>query len=396
MTEIAPNLTAKDPLSPDSLAITICSRRFVPDGGGTERHTYRLASALAKRDIKVTVVTGRYRGRPKFEEVAGILIRRLFVGIYVPVVHELIFQLSFFWYLIRRRREYDIVQLSHTQLSALVAVTVARFTGKRIVTRNSTAGENGDLASWASIPFGKRLLRLLADRVDAAVAVSAITEDEFIKVGVPKQKIHMIQNSVEIPDVGPVDAVELRRPLGLLQETFVVVFVGRLSPVKAPGDLLTAWTQFSRHFADTQLIFLGEGELAGELQKQAIQDGLVEQVRFLGRVDNVNDYLLAADTFVLPSISEAMPNALLEAMAVGLPVIASAVGGITDAVEHRQNGLLYTSGDINGLADCLLELAQSPELQAKLGATARQTVVERYDLERMTDRYIALYHELLA
>ena len=396
MIEIVPDLAAKDLNSPDSLAITICSRRFVPDGGGTEFHTYRLATSLAKRGTKVTVVTGRYQGRPKTETKQGFLIRRLFIGKYVPVVHEFIFQLSFLWYLIRYRNEYDIVQLSHTQLSALVAVVVAKLTGKPVVTRNSTAGENGDLSSWASVPFGKRLLRLTADRVDAAVAVSAVTKDEFMKVGVPKQKIHLIQNSVEIPAVGPVDVVELRHRLELLQEAFIVIFVGRLSSVKAPGELLAAWTRFSRHFADTQLIFLGEGELAGDLQKQVVQDGLVERVRFLGRVDNVDDYLFAADTFVLPSISEAMPNALLEAMAVGLPVIASAVGGITDVVEHRQNGLLYASGDVKDLADRLLELARSPKLRAKLGASARQSVLEEYDLEQMTDRYLALYHELLA
>jgi hypothetical protein len=115
--------------APRSLAVTIYSRRFIPDGGGTEQHTYRLAKNLAKRRINVTVVTGRYRGRLKIEEVDGILIRRLFVGLYVPVVHELIFQLSFFYYLIRYRHEYDIIQLSHTQLSALVAVLVARLIG---------------------------------------------------------------------------------------------------------------------------------------------------------------------------------------------------------------------------------------------------------------------------
>ena len=394
--EIDPDVISRSPDSAGSFAIAICSRRFVPDGGGTEYHTYRLATTLATRGASVTVVTGRYRGRPKTENVDGVLIRRLFIGIYLPVVHEIFYQLSLFWHLLWHRREYDIIQLSHTQLSALVAVTVARFMDKHVVTRNSTAGENGDLASWTSIPFGKRLLRFVTRNVDAAVAVSTVTKDEFLEVGVPTKKIWLIQNGVEIPDVVPVDILKLRRRLGLLQGAFVVVFSGRLSPVKAPGDLLAAWTRFSQQFADTQLVFLGDGELERDLRAQVVQNELGDRVRFSGRVDNVNDYLLAADAFVLPSVSEAMPNALLEAMAVRLPVVASAVGGVEDVIDHRHNGLLYTTGDIEALAGYLLELAQSPELRDKLGTNARQTIVEKYDLERMTDRYIALYHKLSA
>jgi glycosyltransferase involved in cell wall biosynthesis len=188
----------------------------------------------------------------------------------------------------------------------------------------------------------------------------------------------------------------VRQRLAISPKTFVVAFAGRLSPVKAPGDLLDAWVLFSRQYADTRLLFVGDGELAQALQAQVAQNGLAEQVQFLGQVDDISDYLLVADAFVLPSLSEAMPNALLEAMAVGLPVIASAVGGILDVVEHGRNGLLFTPGDIDALAACLFEIAQSPELREKLGANARQTIIDEYDLEQMTDRYLALYHELTA
>lgn len=378
------------------IAIAICSRRFVPDGGGTEQHTHRLAVELASREHQVTVVTGRYKGRPSIERANGFLIRRLFVGAHVPVLHEVLLQLSFLWYLIRHSDEYEIVQLSHSQLSVLTAVLVGRFSKKPVVARNSTAGAGGDLASWSSVPLGAQLLRWTLERVNAAVAVSAVTGDEFLAAGVPEQRIQLIENGVEVGGAGRDDADSLRRELGLRTGAFVVLFIGRLVPVKAPGDLIDAWLRFAKRHGDTQLVFLGEGELEDDLRAQIVKSGQVENAILAGRVNNVNEYLLAADVFVLPSVSEAMPNALLEAMAAGLPVIASAVGGILDVVDHGENGLLYSPGDTEGLGNCLLAMARSPEQRTRFGENARQTIIDRFSLERMTDRYVGLYQALLS
>jgi len=127
-----------------------------------------------------------------------------------------------------------------------------------------------------------------------------------------------------------------------------------------------------------------------------MQAGLTDSVVFTGRVDNVDDYLRVADIFVLPSTTEGMSIALLEAMAVGLPVVASRVSGTVDVIKHGKNGLLFEPGNGTGLTDCIISLIESPNRQAELGSQARKTVEQHFSLDRIADRYAALYGSLLS
>ena len=127
------------------------------------------------------------------------------------------------------------------------------------------------------------------------------------------------------------------------------------------------------------------------LEARTRQAGLTDSVVFTGRVENVEDYLRAADIFVLPSTTEGMSVALLEAMAVGLPVVASRVSGTVDVIKHGENGLLFEPGDVEGLADCITSLIESPNQRAELASQARKTVEQHFSLDRAADRYVALY-----
>lgn len=377
-------------------SVILCIRHFFPDGGGAEVSARRMSMRLVQRGIPLTVLTGRYRGRLRVEKLDGVLVRRHFIGLYVPVLHELCYLASLAWELVARRHEYDIVHMFQTHLSAFVVVALAKRLGKRVITRISCAGEFGDMAVWSSIPGGGRLLRHVHANVDAAIAVSKETMAELKQKGLDPKIIWYIPNGVAIPPSVVRDRTVIRARLGLSPRALITVFIGRLTAQKVPELLLDAWVVIRRKYPDAQLVLLGEGEQRAMLQAKVRRENLAQAVVFAGQVDNVNDYLEASDVFVLPSASEGLSNALLEAMAAGLPVVASRVSGTVDAVQDGKNGLLFERGDMKGLVDCLTSLIESPNQRAELGSQARKTVKQHFSLDRAADRYVALYRSLLS
>jgi glycosyltransferase involved in cell wall biosynthesis len=376
--------------------VILSIRHYFPDGGGAEVLARRLAVGLIQRGVPLTVLTGRYGGRPSFEIMDGVPVRRRFIGVYAPVLHEICYLTSFAWELIARRHEYDIVHVFQTHLSAFVAVTIAKRFGKRVVTTAHGAGQGGDMALWRGLLGGKGLLKKVRANVDAATSVSRQVTDELYKAGFAPERTWYIPNGVPIPQSSDrQDRVALRKCLGLPRNAFVGVFVGRLSREKAPGLLLHAWEDILKRYPESRLVFLGEGRQQADLKLYAKRACIEAKIVFAGRVVNVDDYLNASDVFILPSKTEGMSIALLEAMAVGLPVVASRVSGTVDVVEHGENGLLFQSGDREGLIRCLSVLSESTALRADFGKRGRKTVEQRFGLNAMVERYAELYNSVL-
>jgi len=219
---------------------------------------------------------------------------------------------------------------------------------------------------------------------------------ELLEAGFDPKRTWHIANGVPIPLLAIRDTSALRTILGLRSDAFIGVFVGRLTDEKAPEVLLESWMAVLRRYSTSQLVFIGEGEKRAMLEAKARQAGLAESVVFTGQVDNVEDYLNAADIFVLPSIAEGMSIALLEAMAAGLPVVASRVSGTVDVIEHGRNGLLFEPGDVEGLVGCISSLIELPEQRTELGRKARETVEQQFSLDKTADAYVDLYESLIS
>jgi glycosyltransferase involved in cell wall biosynthesis len=122
---------------------------------------------------------------------------------------------------------------------------------------------------------------------------------------------------------------------------------------------------------------------------------IADNVHFIGQVANVDEFYQLSDIFVLPSYAEGMPNALLEAMACGLPVIASRIGGVVDVVEEGKTGILFESGNVAELSSALKRLLEDGALRRKLGAEARKTIIEKFSIDKVVYEYIGLYKKLL-
>ena len=226
--------------------------------------------------------------------------------------------------------------------------------------------------------------------VSAAVAASL---DDVYRVG----QCRHIANGIQVASYGKaaVARAEWRARLGFGADDVLFACVARLKGVKNHRMLLDAFARMPAQNKRTRLLLLGEGPLQASLESYAQSAGIADRAHFLGLRDDVPDALAAADVFVLSSKWEGNPLSVMEAMAAGLPVVATRVGGIPELVEHGVHGMLVPAGDAGAMSHALALLADSPDLRQAWSAAARRRAVESFDIERMVDNYESLYLESL-
>jgi glycosyltransferase involved in cell wall biosynthesis len=216
----------------------------------------------------------------------------------------------------------------------------------------------------------------------AVVANSAAARDQLERERVPVDRLRVIPNGLDparFPAHPSRDAI--RR----------VVTVANLRPEKGHDTLLAAAPRILQRYPDASFTFVGDGSRRDALELLTRALGLAGRVHFLGERRDVAPILADADLFVLPSRSEAFPNAVIEAMAAGLPVVATDVGGIPEVVRHHETGVLVQPGDADGLAEAVVALMDQPQRAAGLGRAARDSVARHYTLDRMVEAFEHLY-----
>jgi len=230
------------------------------------------------------------------------------------------------------------------------------------------------------------LLRLLARRASTVVCVA----DEVASylegvVGVPRGKLQVLRNGVD---------TELFRP-GLADEPLwsgpVVGTVGRLDPLKDHLTLLRAFRLLVERVPNIKLVIVGDGPLRGELEAASRGLGIGDKVAFLGRRSDIARLLRGMHVFVLSSVKEGLPLALLEAMASGIPVVATNVGGVPQVVQDGHTGILCPPGEPFELAQSINQLILDEELRRRVAANARSLVEHSYSLRAMLSGYESLY-----
>ena len=242
----------------------------------------------------------------------------------------------------------------------------------------------------------RRANRFAARFTDYTVAVSAdnakyICDEE----GVNPARLMVLPNGIPLPPVTQTDLAALRRKLGLPVGCRVIGTVGRLVPVKNYSLLVEAFARLAWQQTDLHLLFIGDGPVRAELEAQVQALNLAPFVHFLGMRSDIAELLSLLDAFVLSSLSEGLSIALLEAMAAGCPIVATAVGGNRELIQDGATGLLVPSGDGESLANAIARLLKNPPLAHQLGAAARDLVRARYSIKAMCGQYEALYRQLI-
>ncbi len=245
----------------------------------------------------------------------------------------------------------------------------------------------------------QRSLAWISNRcLHGAIAVSEATKRDWTaKTGLPESRITVIHNGIDPARIcRNQSAAAARARLGLPTDALVVGAMGRLDRVKGFEYLIDAVGLLAPRFPQVVLAIAGDGPLAAELADQVAHDGLQQRVRFVGYCRDINLFLDACDLFVLSSLSEALPYALLEAMAHELPAVGTSVGGVPEVILPDETGFLIPPRDGPALAIALRPLLESAELRERLGRAGRARVVRHFHEADMVRKTLEIYRSLLA
>ena len=242
----------------------------------------------------------------------------------------------------------------------------------------------------------RRLTRRALANADGLIAVSSALADTMWALAPHRVRPEVIYNGVADCFHPPTDKAAAKAALHLPPTTWVVLFVGRCELDKGTAELINAFAQLNAR--DARLVIVGDGGARHQLAALALAGGISDRVLFAGEVPhgNITRFLHAADVFVLPTYAEGMPNALLEAMATGLPCIATKVGGIPEAITDHWNGILVSPKRAAEITHALREIKSLPHIAAMLGRHATQTVAKKFSWSANAARHLTCYQQLLA
>lgn len=376
-------------LAPATVRVAVVVGKL--DRGGTERHLLQVLPPLrefaiapevfalhgggvlapAMRGAGVPVIEGtRRRGLP------GLVAASLALA-------------GFF-----RRARPDVIHFFLPEAYLLGALcSVVRPRARRVMSRRSL---NHYQRRYPGI---RAIERSLHARMHAVLGNSRAVIDELLAEGAPRTRLGLLHNGIATAEwLAADERGAVRARLGIPAEALVGVTVANLIHYKGHRDLVAALASVRECLPDGWLwLCVGRDDgLGRELCAVASQAGLAEHLRWVGEQAGVRDYLVAADLAVLPSHEEGFSNAVLEAMAAALPLIASAVGGNSDAILDGATGLLVPPRDPSALGRAILALARDPPRRHALGLAARERVASVFTLERCIACYADLYHGLLA
>ena len=244
---------------------------------------------------------------------------------------------------------------------------------------------------------------LLLRKIDTLVLKSAdavLVNSEHLKVftydfyRVPTEKIRVIPNGIDILRFQRMNRTEMRKELGVGQNDLIALTLSKDTPAKNIPLMLRSWSIVTRSLPHAKLVlaglYLGRSEVEGLAKKMGATG-----VMGLGEREDAVDLLAVADLFLLSSDREGLPNAIMEAMAAGKPVVATAVGGVSELVVDGETGFLISCGDPPGMAEKICQLAKDPELRRKMGEAGRERIKRQFPVERMVRATEDLYIEML-
>lgn len=368
--------------------------KFPPvPAGGAEKQAERLSEYLAAHGLEVSVLTRATPGLARQERRSGFLIER------VPApgpgkINTVVFTLGAMLALFRHRSRYTILHAHLAFAPAVAAAIMGRLLGKKVIVKFGNSGAFGDIQVSQQSRRGRFKLGLLRRFVDVNIALDEVMEGELLGAGFGRERVLRMINGIEVERFNRRSAKPAAKAKLDLAGKTVLLFVGRLAPQKALPDLLTALQSAHKSCPDLHLLLIGEGEERKALEQRSQALGLSSHVTFTGNIDNVQDYLDAADVFVLPSLAEGISNALLEAMTTGLPSIATAVGGTPEVLDNGSCGIVLPPARPDLFAEAIVQLASDPAQAARLGAAARSRIMQTYAFSVVGNQYIELYQRL--
>lgn len=370
---------------------------FYPHLGGGEQQALRLSQKLIERGWNARVLTRRHNPQypylpPAFEEHQGVPVHRVFSP-GSEKIGSLTFIVSSLWYLGRHGRN-GIYHAHGIGAPATIATLAAKLLGGKSLVK---LRQEGNYYTDILPQTYRRQIKFQLRYADNIVAVNGSAMEMLQAWGVPQERIRLLPNGIDTDKVSPAQEKAPVRARLLQSECdgankTIFLFVGRVVHKKGIDLLLSAWADLPPQTRrECHLLIVGDGPEKTNLSAQCERLGIGASVKFLGRREDVIDFYHAADAVVLPSRSEGLSNVMLEAMACGLPVVCTAVGGALDWVRSGENGVLVPPEDPAALARALEQVADNREQWERMGAAARETVVASLSMDSLVEQLEQVY-----
>ncbi|MCS6864663.1 MAG: glycosyltransferase [Gemmataceae bacterium] len=290
------------------------------------------------------------------------------------------------------RRENVTIWHGHDYKTNALGLLLKRFWPMRLVTT-----VHGWVQHTRRTPLYYRIDQFCLPRYERVVCVSDDLLEACLSVGVPARRCVLLENGIDTTAYRRIRCTtEAKAALGLPVERFLLGAIGRLSEEKGFDLLIPSIATLRSRGLDVHLMIVGDGHQRPRLEQLIREYGLTECVRLAGWQADVRPFLEAMDLFVLSSRREGLPNVLLEAMAMDVPVVATRVNGVPRLVQDGRNGLLVNANDPDGLVTAIATLLNNPQLRESFRAAGRRTVETRYNFLTRIQRLQRLYDALLA
>lgn len=289
------------------------------------------------------------------------------------------------------RRERVAIWHGHDYKSNALGLLLRRFWPMRLVTT-----VHGWVKHTRRTPLYYRIDRFCLPRYERVICVSKDLHEECLALNVPAERCLLIENGIDLAEYSRTNTVaEARLPLGIPPGRLVVGAIGRLSAEKGFDLLIRAVDRLIRAGLDVELLIAGEGEEEPRLRALATELGCGERVHLLGYRANVKELYQAFDVFALSSLREGLPNVLLEAMALEVPVLATRIAGVPRLIDGKTSGLLIQPGSVDELTRALERLLGDAELRRRLARSGRETIASRYSFAERMRKIQAVYDDVL-
>jgi glycosyltransferase involved in cell wall biosynthesis len=367
--------------------------------GGAQENTLLTAELLNKDHWDVDVICGPQTGS-EGSLIESAQDRGISLSIEPTLVREInpvkdLQALVALTRLIRRKR-YTIVH-THSSKAGILGRWAAWLARTPVIVHTVHGWGHND-RQRATVRALFILLERLSLRItDRLIAVTPLNVSKGITDGIGREDDYIVVRSgIELDRFGhpQVNAVEVRASLGISPNAPVVGTVTRLSPQKAPADFIHAAAHINENHPDVRFVIVGDGPLRAEAEELAANLGLTGIIHFTGLRRDVPELMAAFDIFALSSLWEGLPRVLPQAMATGLPIVATNIDGNAEAVEHGVNGFLVPTNDPQAIAGAVEQLLENPDLAKRMGEVGRVRVQEFGD-RRMVGQLEDLYSELM-
>jgi len=353
--------------------------------GGVEIATQKIAQLLSERHLEVHLImrnvrfniNGQKRSLKKIEKYQGYIIHR------IPCVSSSIFRfITHVFFGLKKLIEIkpDIIHAQQLTPNGLIAIV-----GGKILRKKTLVWIRGSEFYNSSSIYLKSLGKFIISRANIVLAISHHMKQQMKRLW-PQKSIFTLGNGITLEnyfhDPTPKTYIE-------------IIFVGRLIKNKRVSDALFAISNLKDHILPIIFTIIGSGTMEKPLRKECILLNITEHVQFLGEISpsKIPTYLSKADLFIFPSISEGLPNAILEAMASSLPILAARITAIPELVHDNINGLLHSPGDIKELSENLNTLIQDENLRKLMGQKSYQ-LAQNYSWKKIINKLLNFYFNM--